>query len=229
MHHGAAAHAHLSRVFLLHLEIVVGVVDPSTVIGALDGERAGGDGVVGGVGDGAVDVRGGLDGGSAGRIGVGRGVAVVAAAMGSRVDGVRGGARAGGVQVAHERGARVCRGGGAGARGRNLGAVGAAGGRTPRFARAVGADEAGEVAYVGEGASRVAALLRVKLVEGENVRGMAILVARRRVEGGAVGLDAGRGAVRVRVHVRKASEGRYQGYRAVALDAMAARPRDATN
>ena len=199
------------------------------MIGALDGERAGGDGVVGGVGDGAVDVRGGLDGGSAGRIGVGRGVAVVAAAMGSRVDGVRGGARAGGVPFAHERGARVCRGGGAGARGRNLGAVGAAGGRTPRFARAVGADEAGEVAYVGEGASRVAALLRVKLVEGENVRGMAILVARRRVEGGAVGLDAGRGAVRVRVHVRKASEGRYQGYRAVALDAMAARPRDATN
>ena len=98
-----------------------------------------------------------------------------------------------------------------------------------RDLRAVGADEAGEVAYVGEGASRVAALLRVKLVEGENVRGMAILVARRRVEGGAVGLDAGRGAVRVRVHVRKASEGRYQGYRAVVLDAMAARPRDATN
>ena len=30
VHHGAAAHAHLSRVFLLHLEIVVGVVDPST-------------------------------------------------------------------------------------------------------------------------------------------------------------------------------------------------------
>ena len=36
VHHGAAAHAHLSRVFLLHLEIVVGVVDPPT-----DDRRAG--------------------------------------------------------------------------------------------------------------------------------------------------------------------------------------------
>ena len=189
-----------------------------------------GDGVVGGVGDGAVDVRGGLDGGSAGRIGVGRGVAVVAAAMGSRVDGVRGGARAGGVPsptsavlasvaaVARERADATSERSEQREDGR-------------RDLRARSALTRRERLPTSAKASRVAArFARVKLVEGENVRGIGVRRrAARRVEGGAVGLDAGRGAVRVRVHVRKASEGRYQGYRAVVLDAMAARPRDATN